>query len=232
MIDLLIIATNNYTHFLPALIASVDKHFYKIVTIHIFTDKVGEVVDMFVNKGNIRVHEVEHREWPYTTLYRFHFFQRYLSQLKGEYVFYVDADTKFIANVGDITSSRVAVQHCGYVGERGTYEDRPQSHAFVKQSEGTMYYGGGFWGFKFAEFTKFVNKAVWMVQEDRRNGITPVWHDESILNRYLIDNPPTLVLSPSYHYPENNEHIYGKWGGKDKYECILLLLDKKHEEIR
>jgi hypothetical protein len=34
-------------------------------------------------------------------------------------------------------------------------------------------------------------------------GIVARWHDESHWNRYLIDHPPSLVLSPSYCcYPD------------------------------
>lgn len=232
MISLLIVATNNYVQFLYDLIPSIDRYFIHPVTIHIFTNKTGIVADMFANREDILIHEVQHHQWPGATLYRFHFFKQYLSAINGDYIFYVDADTKFVNPVGDIISDRVAVEHCGYVGERGTYETDHKSTSYVADNEGKVYYGGGFWGFSYFEFVRVINKAIYMIDEDKKNNIIPIWHDESVINRYLIDNPPTLVLSPSYHYPENNNHIYNKWGDKNKYKTILLLLDKNHKQIR
>ena len=49
------------------------------------------------------------------------------------------------------------------------------------------------------------------------------WHHESHLNRYFIDNPPTIMLSPEYCYPENWDIPFKK---------RLLALDKNHEECR
>ena len=37
---------------------------------------------------------------------------------------------------------------------------------------------------------------------DQEKGVTALWHDESHMNRYLIDNPPTLTLDPNYCFAE------------------------------
>ena len=58
---------------------------------------------------------------------------------------------------------------------------------------------------------------------DLNNNIIAVWHDESHLNRYFIDNKPEIELSPSYCYPEN-------WNLP--FEKKLIALDKNHNEIR
>ena len=49
-----------------------------------------------------------------------------------------------------------------------------------------------------------------------------IWHDESHLNRYFINNPPKK-LSPSYCYPES-------WNLP--FERKILALDKNHSELR
>jgi hypothetical protein len=39
------------------------------------------------------------------------------------------------------------------------------------------------------------------IHGDLDNNIVPIWHDESILNRYVVDKNP-LVLSCGFLYPE------------------------------
>ena len=40
------------------------------------------------------------------------------------------------------------------------------------------------------------------VTKDLEKGVIALWHDESHMNRYMIDNPPTLSLTPSYCFAE------------------------------
>lgn len=198
----------------------------------VFTDQVSEV-EKIGQWMPVDVLETEHREWPYVTLYRFHTFGTHLEELKGDYQFYVDVDTLFVDKVEGILGERVAVQHCGFVNRRGPFERNPKSKAFA---EGHKYYGGGFWGFSRVEFEKMVGEMIEAIDADGFNGVMAKWHDESHLNRYLVEHPPTLVLSPSFHYPEKcpgHQHIRSVWRqeGVD-FEPKLVLLWKNHANVR
>ena len=65
------------------------------------------------------------------------------------------------------------------------------------------------------------------VSKDLENGVIALWHDESQMNRYLIDNPPTLSLTPSYCFAE-------EFMGNPKYpyEPKIIALKKNHDELR
>lgn len=228
-VALLVVATGKYIEFVSDWVRSADKYFMTDIDVdyHLFTDS------FYPSSGKYNAHRVAHNPWPASTLNRFHFFKQDESELQGyDYLFYIDVDTLFTDPItSEILSDRTAVQHCGFVNVRGSYETNPKSTSYVAKNEGTHYFGGGFWGFSNAEFWKFINKAVDMIDTDKANGIIPVHNDESVLNRYLIDNPPTLILSPSYHYPQSELPYYKKIWKRD-YECKILLLDKNHEEVR
>lgn len=237
-VALLIIATGKYNRYVEPLLESAELFFLQDcdVSYNIFTDDLNftERFDRDPYNRNIYFHKIQHEPWPYVTLHRFHTFQKYKEELQGyDYYFYIDADTLFKApiNAIDILSDFTAVRHCGFTGKRGTYEERPESTSYVAPNEGTRYYGGGFYGGNEECFWSFINMASWFVSADSEKGIIPVHNDESVLNRLLINSPPTKVLSPSYHYPEGNIERYKRMWGRD-YECKILLVEKNHEEIR
>lgn len=236
-IDLLIVATNRYTEFLPRLLNTVEKYFFPDADryIHIFTDKPSDVLDYFYGRSsysfNVKVHTIEHKPWPHATLKRFHFFKQYMDEIDGHYTFYLDADTTIMSPIGDeILSPRTVVQHCGYVNGGGTFEERTESRAFTPKSLQKTYYGGGFWGFDRSNFRFIVNKAVEMIDDDEAKGIIPIWHDESILNALMASMEPTKVLTPSYHWPQANKRIWDSW--PEQYPCVILLLNKNHKEFQ
>lgn len=229
MVDLLIIATNKYTDFLPGLLKSVKVHF-KDARVHIFTDKVSDCLEKF---PECQVHYVEHKPFPYTTLMRFHFFKRYRNFLTADHICYIDADTLLMDDIGDILGERVLTAHCGYIYGKGTFETNPRSTAYVEEKDRNgLYYGGGFWLFGQIEFWKMVDWCVKAIDLDTVNEVSAVWSDESYLNRYAIDNPPTKILSPSYHYPQNLSIRKRCWKSVNEFPCKVLLLDKNHSEIR
>jgi histo-blood group ABO system transferase len=223
-IGLLIIATEKYTKFIQPLIESADKHFLKghEVTYFVFSNKDQIELD---TERDVRLTRVEHMQWPYMTLFRYKFFTESNQKLSEmDYLYYCDADMLFVSEVGDeILSDLVATIHPGYLGGRGTPETRPQSLACVFPHEQMEYYAGGFNGGTSKSFLKMSSILSERINEDMKRGIIAIWHDESHMNRYMIDHRPTKVLDPSYCHPESWNLPYPK---------RLLALDKNHSEIR
>lgn len=222
-IGLLIIATNKYTQFLQPLIESADRFFIPgDVTYFVFTDRDIEISS---NRNIIKIN-VEHKDWPWMTLGRYKIFSDNSDTLSEmDYLFYCDADMRFVDVVGnEILSDRVATQHPGYYERRGTPETNPASLACVHSHEEIQYYfAGGFNGGSSTEYLKMAKQISNNIDIDYSNGLIAVWHDESHMNRYFIDNPPTKILSPSYCYGESMNI---------PFEKRLIALDKNHSEIR
>jgi histo-blood group ABO system transferase len=220
-IGLLVTATGKYAEFVSPLIESARKHFCKNhrVTFFVFTDQElpcsADVISVFQSR----------RGWPNDSLMRGHSY--YASrEIFGnmDYLFACDADMLFVGDVGDeILSRHVAVVHPGFTDKRGSYESNPNSTAYVAPNEGRYYFCGGFYGGSKTQFLEMLGWIISKIDVDIQNGVMACWHDESHWNRYCIDHKPTLVLSPSYCYPESS---------KIKFPKKLLALDKNHSEFR
>jgi len=178
------------------------------VDVFIFTDS-----DRSFDDG---VHKVsqDHLGWPFSTLYKFHLFDR----IKHRLVNY-DACVYFNANIEFLTpidhnsffgrpGQLLACQHPGFWDksvESFTYERRKTSLAYL--ATGTRYYAGGLMGGTTWSFLEAIQTMKGQIDTDLRNGIVTVWHDESYWNAYLnqfLDYPDTKVhvLHPGYLYPE------------------------------
>lgn len=225
-IGLLIIATNKYINFVKPLIKSANRFFLKNYDVNyfVFTNQDFEIIN------GVNVIHQEHMPWPMTTLKRYEIFDKNKEILKDmDYLFYCDADMLFVGDIRDeiLPNSEfglVGTEHPGFYGKRrGTYENRKESLAYVSSNEGEIYFAGGFNGGTSKGFLKMCENLSKNIKEDEKNGVVAVWHDESHLNRYFIDNKPEKVLSPSYCYPES-------WGLP--FEKRLLALDKNHNEMR
>jgi histo-blood group ABO system transferase len=214
-------ATGKYIQFVQPLIDSANKHFLRNhhVTYFVFTDQEFDPDEHTVVAFQARL------GWPYDTMMRYHTYYKYRDLFADQdYLFALDADMLFVNTVGDeVLGERVATQHPGFVGRRGTYETCAYSNAFVSEVEGDIYFAGGFYGASTEEFLQILQTNIEMIDDDLNRGYIAVWHDESHWNRYCIDHPPTVILSPSYCYPES-------W--KLNFPKKLLALDKNHHEIR
>jgi len=182
--------------------------------------------------------------WPLPTLYRYHLFLREEELLKEyDYVFYCDADMKFVSRVGDeILGDLVAAQHPMYAIRKEyipPYEPNNKSVSFIPRpgrviEEGgkkrfePLYFAGGFQGDRSENFIKAMKAIKIMVDKDfTGNGYIPIWNDETVWNKYLFKNPPTVVLNPSYIYPDSlNKSYYQKIWGRN-YVPKLITLTKQ-----
>jgi histo-blood group ABO system transferase len=220
-IGLLIIATNKYTDFLQPLITSADKYFCPgEVTYFVFSDKN---LDLTSYRNIVHIN-VEHKSWPWMTLGRYDIFHQNREEFKNiDYLFYCDADMLFHSTIGsEILYERVATQHPGFRGGRGTPETNSKSLAYVRPDENMQYFAGGFNGGQKEEYLRMCSVIADNIKKDYSNNIIAIWHDESHMNRYFIDNPPTQILNTDYCTPSNqvNENT--------KIEAII----KNHAKYR
>jgi len=220
-IGFLIVATGKYIDFVTPLIESAKKHFCRNhrVTYFVFTDQE------FDPPENVIRIEQQRLGWPYDTLMRYKVYLDHWQQFtEQDYLFACDADMRFVGAIGDeVLGKRVATLHPGFVGKRGSYETNPQSSAYIDNREGSYYFAGGFYGAERDSFLDILTTNIAHIEDDLKRGIIAVWHDESHWNRYCIDYPPTLILTPSYCYPE---------GWNLPYEKKLLALEKDHDAFR
>ena len=228
-VGLLVIATGKYDQFIPVLYKSMKKHFLNNhdVSMFVFTDQE------MPNKEDIVALPHQHEPWPNPTLKRYHVFDKYKEELsKMDYLYYCDADMRFESEVGDeILPTQdfvlVATEHPGFFGgRRGTYETRIESTAYVSENEGECYFAGGFNGGTADAFLKMSATIKERIDKDLEKGIIAIWHDESQINRYLIDNKQK-TLNPSYCFPE-----YWLNDSSNRFEPKLIAIVKNHNEIR
>lgn len=226
-----LIATGKYERFVQGIIESAKNHFLKghQLKFVIYTDS-----DIILNSDNPEIVpiKVEHEKWPGPTLKRFHFFCLAEKIIKSsDFSFYIDVDSKFIRdiNLEDLGINQdfrgdIGTLHPGYYGQIGTPERRPFSTAFISPTNRNLYFCGGFFGGSSDHFFRLINTNKRNIDTDLSNGIVAVWHDESHLNRYFLDNPPSSVLGLGFSCPEESafrEQIF--------MNPYIIFLDKEPE---
>ena len=228
-ICILTIATNKYLQFVEKLYDDIAEKFVPGAEINclLFTDhEIEETSD------NVRVHYIDHEPWPMPTLKRYNYFVKEKDYiLEHDYCFYLDADMRIDAPVGEeVLSDLVATQH-GYQSmhpkEQMSYDRNPECLAYVAPGDEVTYYAGGFNGGKTTKFMEMAEVIADRVNKDLEKDIIALWHDESHMNRYMIDNPPTLALNPEYCYAE--EFIGTQYPFQNPK---IIALKKNHAELR
>lgn len=76
---------------------------------------------------------------------------------------------------------------------------------YINEWEGSGYFAGGFFGGLNENFVQLCKETAEAIETDlgREHPYIALWHDESHINRYFINHPPTIRLPPNcifYYY--------------------------------
>lgn len=193
---------------------------------------------------NVKFFPTEGVEWPMPTLMRYHLFLQQEEVLKDyDYIFYCDVDMQFVDVVGDeiLSDGLTSGTNPMYYLDKSMwppYEPNPNSTAYINRpgriinDNGQkrfqpLYYAGGFQGGKADKFIAAMKVMRERIDQDMVNGYIAIWNEESHWNKYLSENPPSVVLNPSYIYPDtlHKEYYEPRWGRA--YQPKLVTLTKK-----
>lgn len=207
-IAVLYICTGQYTIFWPEFYASCEEYFFlgHRKEYFVFTDGIIEPAQAE------NVHRIDQKRmgWPYDTLMRFNLFECRARELEGyDLIFFCNANVEFVRPVGEEIlpldhRSIITVQHPGYVDgdpQRFPFEQDPRSRAYIEPGQGKVYVCGGFNGGYATAYLQMIRSLNKNIQFDLQEGIIARWHDESHINRYIIEHSHH-VLPVSYCYPQ------------------------------
>jgi hypothetical protein len=207
------IGTSKYLNFLPQYYEKIHENFLPNTekTFLVFTDGEGDFPE------DVKVYPQEHLEWPYITLNRFEILNKAREEISNhDWLVFFDADTLVVGKVleEDFFSDKplFGVWHpCHNLGMPphnklpGAFETNPLSLAYVDMQKESpeLYYQGCLWGGKVPEVLEMIDELQDRTNKDLKNNVIALWHDESHLNKYFIENKNKVnLLGPEYAYPE------------------------------
>ena len=213
-VAILYICTGKYDIFWKDFFCSYEKYFLPNCEKHyyVFTD----AEELYMEKECDRIHKLyqEALPWPDSTLLRFHIFLGIKEQLQQyDYVFFMNANCQALETITEeeflpIEKPLLVVQHLALYDKPNvqfTYDRNPKSTAYIPKGEGKYYICGGVNGGRTANYLQLMEDLKKNIDVDRQNKQLALWHDESHINRYIIDRDDYRVLSPSFCYPEGRE---------------------------
>ncbi len=184
----------------------------------------------------LTVIEQRRKGWPFDSLQRFGMYLA-AEETSGwgemDYVYAFDADLFAIGEVSawDVLSDLVGANHPGFPPHKRsdfTYDTHPTSTAYIRPNEGAYYFAGGWVGGR----TGYVRSMFIALNEnigvDMTRGVMADWHDESHVNRYFVDHPPTLRLPHGLVSGES----HSRPGTPLLSACKLMNINKNHTDMR
>lgn len=250
-IGLLLVCTGRYDCFIPQLMEGIEKYFFpnNELTIFIFSDKKG-LIKPISERIKVVETEIEHKPFPYTTLYRYKYFLMREKEIQRmcDYVFYMDVDMKVVGevleeniivepfeviNAIEKPNKLIVTQHPAYAfadkswwGSQGVniYSDAYLPREKWGINTGGFYCAGGFQGGSKDAYLSLCHVANNQINTDEEKGVMAEYHDESHLNKIINTREGFLLTVLPFDYCCQE--------GRETATTKIIALNKNHEEIR
>lgn len=240
-VAILFIGTQKYINFLPKYYETIKKKFLPNTKkdFFVYTDQVK--YPFLSGKKDIFVYPIEHGIWPYSALRKYKFINKARNKLKGySHIIFLDADMY----INEIITEKeffchdkplFSLQHPNFIGKIGQFDRNPRCMACVKKGEDlSTYWQSCIWGGKTKYVLPLIKELERRTDIDIKNDVVALWHDESHLNKYLVERKNLVhTYDPSYAYPEKRMiphpfkkkivHIIKKFGNKRELKLKTFL---------
>lgn len=210
-VAILYICTGKYDVFWREFFESYEENFLpnSLIEYFVFTD----AEELYGEKQCNRIHKIYQQQlgWPNATLMRYHMFESIANQLEiFDYIFFMNANCKCVSKIEEkdflpVEKDILVVQHPGEYNkkpDRFSYDRNSKSTAYIPKGTGQYYICGGINGGKAEAYLQLIKELKKNIDIDNNNQVIAKWHDESHINRYIIDHDNWIMLSPSYCYAE------------------------------
>ncbi|WP_052466674.1 glycosyltransferase family protein [Beduini massiliensis] len=175
----------------------------------VFTD---DPILLNSNLSRVKFIEVNNFGWPGNTLYRFHMFDLINEDLKYyDFCYFFNANALFIKPLSEELipregSDMIFAKHFRFEKSNPLQfplDRNKKSTAYVEWGdEGKDYIQACFFGAKTSRFLDITKTPKKNIEIDDSNGICALWHDESHLNKYIINKTYTII-DYTFVYPES-----------------------------
>lgn len=194
-IGILYIGIGRYVCFWPDFFKSCEE---KLVTeaekrYYVFTDQEGQIEP----HERVKVYHQDDMGWPLNSLFRFKMFNRIKDQLTdNDYLFFFNSNAKVMLPVtaADILPDEEDYSAlCMATDNQLGHETRKESAVSVQPGETRYYFSGALNGGKCKAYLELISACNDLADTDLRNGIMPIWHDESVVNKFLVGKRVKLM---------------------------------------
>lgn len=193
-----------------------EKHYYVVTNSNI------------EEKANVTTVPQDDLGWPCNVMFRYQFFLRIKEMLKEyDYLFFFNGNTRFKEIIREeeflpTEEEGGLVSLTWKTGEENpdtyTFERRPESVAYIPYGSKNIYLQSGITGGMTKHYFELLQTCHNMTMTDLNNGIIPVWHDESIYNKYMLNRKSKLLTS-----------TYGRPSQHDKKHTAKIVFQRKED---